>query len=375
MENNILDAQETNGERLSDEWRMKVSVGVCERCDWTFLYPESEQTPRCPRCFQTRLSPLSGQAADLPYIRPPEAILPFTISAERLDQAVQSFAKGIPFAPGDLNPQTLRSRLQRVYLPMWLVDADVQANWKAETGFNYQVVSHQDHFSENRGGWVSQEVKERRIRWEPRLGSLQRKYNNVGAPALEDHRHLNAAIGGYDLEKAAAYQAQSIEQAHVRLPDRPPQDAWTEAQPAFQAVAAEECRKAARADHIRQFSWEAYFQNQNWTLLLMPLYTTYYLDDERQAQPVLVNGQSARLSGTRRSSMKQAQKAALITLGIAALIFVISLVLLAVGLMLPVLLVIGVIGLAIALLAGAGAIAPLAISWWFNKGQTAPQRA
>jgi hypothetical protein len=282
---------------------------------------------------------------------------------------VQSFASGIPYPPQDLTPEKLRSRLRRVYLPMWLVDAGVGAAWKAEAGFDYQVVSHQDRYSGS--GWTSQQVKEGRIRWEPRLGRLERSYANIAAPALEEHLALQAALGSFDLSAARPYKPEDGRQAFLRLPDRPPQDAWSEAQLAVQAAAAEECRQAARADHLRQFSWQPEFKDQNWTQLLLPVYTAYYLDDDQQAQRLLIHGQTGKISGARRASMRSATRATLTWLAVAGLILVLGLVLAGASLAFPPLLALGVLGLAIALIIGLGAIVPLVRAWWFNRSQTA----
>ena len=248
---------------------------------------------------------------------------------------------------------------------MWLVDGEVQANWQCEAGFNYTVVSHQDRYAG--GGWSSHQVQEGRVRWEPRLGNLRRVYQNIPAPALEDYSRLQAALGNFDLASARPYQAAMVEKAFVRLPDRPPQDAWSDASPAFQSAAAEECRQAASADHIRQFNWKPQFANQNWTLLLLPIYTTYYKDDEGQSRPVMLHGQQGRVIGARRASMKRATRASLSLLGAALAAFVISLILLGVSLAVPPLSVFGILGLIIAFGLGLAAIYPVTAVWWFNR--------
>ncbi|MBN1148492.1 MAG: hypothetical protein JXA78_14635 [Anaerolineales bacterium] len=355
--------------QIVDEWKTSLKAMVCNRCDWSFLLPGDSHSKRCPHCFQDSLTPLGDQAQGLPYTHPPELLLPFTLSAGRLSQAVQDFTRGIPFAPQDLNPKNLQGRLSRLYLPLWLVDAQVQAAWQAEAGFDYEVVSHQDRYNENRGGWVSHQVKEGRIRWEPRLGRLSRSYHNVPAPALEEHNRLQKALGGYDLTEAQAYQPEALQKAFVRLPDRSPEGAWPEARPAFQAAAEEECRRAASADHIRQFSWKPEYTNQNWSLFLLPLCSTFYLNDEGQPQAVLIHGQTGKISGPRRASMKQATRTAWIVLGVAILIFVLSLLLSAAALVMPALLAVGALGLLAALLVGTGAILPIATVWWFNRRQ------
>jgi hypothetical protein len=258
---------------------------------------------------------------------------------------------------------------------MWLVDSEVEAIWQAETGFNYEVVSHQDSFDQNRAGWVSREVTETRIRWEPRTGRLARPYQNIVAPALEEHHRLTQQVGRYELKQAQPYQPGAVADSFVRLPNRPPADAWPEAIPPIRAAASEECRRACRADHLREFRWSAQYANQNWTLLLLPIYATYYLDDQDRYQPVLIHGQTGRLQAPRRSSMRRARQVAFIILAVAGALFLLSLIVAAAGLALaPPLLVLGVIGLVIALGLGLLAITPIVIVWQFNRtvGQAQP---
>ena len=354
-------------------WLAELQSAVCEQCDWRYLAPPGSLPTLCPHCFQASLTALTEGTDALADIQPPELYLPFTVAGDRLTQAIDAFAGGIWFAPADLNPQNLKARLQRVYLPMWLVDSEVEAIWQAETGFNYQVVSHQDSFDQNRAGWVSREVTETRIRWEPRAGRLQRPYQNIVAPALEEHYRLSQQLGRYELKQARPYQPGAVANSFVRLPNRPPAGAWPEAVPPIRTAAAEECRQACRADHLREFRWSASYANRNWTLLLLPMYVTYYLDDEEHYQPVLIHGQSGRLQAPRRASMRRARQVAFIILAVAGTMFLLSLIAAAAGLVAPPLLVLGVIGLVIALALGLLAIAPIVIAWQFNRTTARPQ--
>jgi hypothetical protein len=284
---------------------------------------------------------------------------------------VRTFAQGIPFAPPDLNPQTLAARLKRVYLPQWLVDVGVRGSWQLEAGFDYQVVSHQERYSDTAGGWQTREVEETRVRWEPRQGSLERSFPNLTAPALETHARLRGQVGDFDLSAAQVYSTQSDSESFIRLPDRSQQDAWPDVVPVLQSTAASECQAACGADHYRDFRWAPEYHSQNWTLLLRPIFTTYYLDDQGHPQPVLINGQTGKISGVRKASMKRAQRTALIVLAAAVVVFIISALFTLVGLAVPILLPMGGLGILIALLTGVGAIIPILIAWQFNRSQYA----
>lgn len=351
-------------------WGRPLRAVVCQRCDWQYLAPIDEDPLRCPHCFQTALAPLANPERALPYVRPPELVIPFSLSKELLDRRVTAFAEGIPFPPQDLTPPTLRSRLRALYLPLWLVDVETEARWESEAGFDYQVVSHQERYADHQGGWRTREVEETRVRWEPRVGELRRTYANVTAPALEADSVLRQRLGEWDWQRARPYDATAIAKALLRLPDRTPHDAWSAAVPTLRKRAAEECRRAAGADHIRQFHWTPTYAEQHWTLLLAPVYTTYYMNDEGVAQTVLIHGQTGRLYGARRGSMKRAQRTALI-LGLIALgLFLVSLLIAAAGLVAPPIAVIGGLGILIALLVGLGALAPIVRVWQFNRQET-----
>jgi hypothetical protein len=360
-------------DELIKAWGFDLNFAVCERCDWKYLYATGAEPQRCPYCFQAPLTPLDlppeALAGHMATIQPAELSLPFSLSTPELASGIERFSRGIPFHPADLTHQSLSSRLNRVYLPLWLVDAEVQAGWQAEAGFDYEVVSHEDHYDDRAGGWTSQQVKERRVRWEPRLGRLKRTYSNIPAPALEKEASLKQGFGQYRLGSAQPYDPLGASQTCVRLPDRAPQDAWSEAVPALQAAASEECREAAGADHIRGFRWSPEFCSQNWTMLLRPAYTTYYLDDDQNPQPVWVNAISGEISGQRRASVKRGRQAALVILGIALALFLLSLALSAAAVLFPPLLPIGGIGLFAAVLVALGAVIPPAVVWQFNRSQ------
>lgn len=354
-------------------WGLALEQALCEQCDWRYLLPPGLLPVLCPHCLQAHLVALA-EDPHLPILAP-ELVIPFQVSARTLAQQLEQLATSTWFAPYDLTAKNLKARLQRVYLPVWLVDSQVQALWQAEVGFNYETVSHRDQFDEKSGGWRSQEISETQIRWEPRVGRLNRAYHNIMAPALEEAAQLKGKLGDYDLAACQPYRAEALKEAFVRLPNRSTTDAWPETGPAFQAAAAAECHQASSAAHFRDFRWQAQYDRQQWSLLLLPLYVTYYLDDENKPQPVLVHGQSGQLGGPRRASMKRAQRAVLTLAGVALVIFGLSLVAGLGGLLFPPLLLLAALGLVAALLVGLAAVVPPLVVWQNNRHQSIEERS
>ncbi len=341
---------------------------ACASCNGTFLTPPQVAAQNCPYCGQAGLTAIdeSGAETGSPlFTQPPELVLPFAATESSLQNSLTQFVKRTWFAPTDLTPANLAARLQPLFIPMWLVDAKVQAQWQAEVGFNYQVVSHKESYLG--GQWRTQEVRETRVRWEPRVGTLQRPYSNQVAPALEEFAQLEHTLGKYRLDQGVRpFQADDLERTFAHLSNRPPADAWPEAEAALKNAAAAECRQAATADHLREFRWKPEFSDQVWTQLLLPLYTSHYQDDEGITRMIYVQGQSGALRGQRRASMHKARRWATIIAAVAAGIFAISLLLALAGYFENRLLPFVGVGMVIALLVGVTAVLPLLLAWYVN---------
>jgi hypothetical protein len=347
-------------------WQRPLNLIACEECETIFLRPPEISGERCAACGQAGLTPLDAVEDKPAHTQPPELILPFKLSPTDIARPLADFARSFWFTPSDLTAERLRGRLQKVYLPLWLVDAQINALWSAETGFNYQVVSHREQYSDGR--WRTEQVEETRIRWEQRAGRIEKEYHNQTAPALEKEAALQQRLGAHNLSAAQPFAPALLDEAVVQLPDRPPEDAWTDAAVGFQRQAMADCQRADQADHLREFHWSPDYANKHWTQLLRPLYTTYYLDDDNQPWPVLVHGATGKLYGRQRASMKRAKQTALLIGAAAALIFVVSLLLLIIGFYASeLLLAAAALGLIAAVGTAAVALVPPLVVWNNNR--------
>ncbi len=351
------------------EWGYAFDVAVCPLCDSTFVIKKGGLPRRCPQCYRDWIAPIESDTSQLPYAYPPEFVIRSRQSPHSIINNLEVYIRTIPYAPFDLAPDKLLERMQEIFLPTWLVDVDVEAIWQAEVGYEYQVVSHQDRYDENTGGWKSDEVTEARVRWEPRVGTLNRRYENISTPALEKEEALEVLIDVSDLSQAKDYDPEFVEEKLVHLPSRLPQDAWNSSELKIRAEVEQICRDAAGGEHIRQFEWEPDFRGQNWTLLLHPIFTTYYLDDHGEPQSILVHAISGNVHGSRRSSLKRAQRTAKIIIAIALSIFLFSLIATAFGVIYPPSLILAAIGLLLSILVGLFSLLPLGIAWQFNRFQ------
>lgn len=350
-------------------WGADWVLEGCANCNGVFVLPPDKVSQRCPFCGQAALAQMNPTDDRPIHTQPPEMVVPYRAKEDVLRRNVRQFAKSVWLAPTDLQEATLLGRLQPVYLPMWLVDAQVQGDWQAEMGFNYEIVSHREQFKNS--NWETERVKERRIRWEPRLGRLNRNYDNQATPALEQQHEVEEKIGRFQTKEQKPFHPGDLKGAIVHLPNRPPEDAWNDAVLVLQTAVSQDCRLANEADHIRGFKWSPSFGNQHWTQLLLPIYTSYYLDDDNRAQMVLLHGQTGKLHAIQRASMKRARRVAGIILAVAAVFLLVTLVLLGLGFTVAedALAWAGFVGV-LTVGVGGTAVLPLLYAWYINNVQS-----
>jgi len=290
-------------------------------------------------------------------------VIPFALSDQQANLSLAEWSKAVWFRPSELRPEVLLGNLRRYYLPLWLLDSDVEGEWQAEMGFDYQAASFREEYQSGR--WVSKEITETRTRWEPRVGRLKRHYDNVIVPALKHHEQWMSRLGGYDFRMRKAYSSHAIADSLVRVPEQEPEEAWIDAESALYRAASQECETAAGADHVRNWGMRAQFTSLNWTQMLVPAYMTYYREED-QNYPVWINGQNGHVYGVKVQSQQKAIIASLVIGAIAVLLFLIGIPLSLIG--------VGIVLIVLGLLVGL--LAPVPAIWvWLHNRQLKQERA
>lgn len=349
-------------------WESDRRPAGCTQCHRVFLVQEAMVNRTCPLC---RSGVLDAQPARM---RPaaPELMLPFKLGRKSLSRIYEQFVSGVWIKPEDFRPETLLSRTVPVFWPLWLVDSDVGGHWQMEAGFDYQVESYKESYSG--GQWQSRKQLEPRVRWETRLGLIDTHVENVSVPALEEHDNRQAMTGRYQRDQAQPFNPDQLGKAVLEVPDLPPEDAWPLATPQIEREAAQICKQAADAQHIRNFHLKADYKNLNWTEFFLPMYTSFYTDDEGQPQIVVINGESGEIRGPRMASRKRGLRIAGIMAVIAAVFLVLALFGALITLVMPpiglIAMLFGVIGLGLGIAAIIPAVWP---GQWNRKQGDGPQ--
>jgi hypothetical protein len=348
-------------------WGLPRQPAGCPNCKQVHLVEAIQIGGICPHCVRDKLE---AQPALL-RLEPPEHLIPFNVSKEELYSTLKKFTDIVWIRPDDFNPEALFKRLMPVFWPEWLVDSQVVGYWSAEMGYDYQVKSSEEIFSA--GQWQTREVVETRVRWEARAGQIQRSYNNIRVPGMEDNQQLTQMVGSYPINPSVPYHPNKIGQAALRVPDLSPESAWPLAQAKLDQAAGKDCAQAAAAQHLRNFNLRAGYESVNWTQLLLPVYVTYYTDDEGQAHAVYINGQTGAAGGVRLASQRKGWIWTGISLVIAAVLFLLGLISFVTSPMAAPLGILGVLLVLFGLGMAVFAILPAIWPWRWNRGQLMPQ--
>lgn len=348
-------------------WMADRHPTQCEQCGRTFLsYPDGEGIT-CPLCQLGKLEHHPGYTLQIQ----PELILPFKISPQKLPSIYKNFISPVWIKPKTMNVEMLLENTRAVFWPHWLVNSDVKGSWLMEAGFDYEVESAKESFSGIE--WRSQKKILTRVRWEDRLGQLSTHIDNVITPALKEHKNRLQMTGEYHLDKGEDFLPNKIGSAILELPDVPPEAAWLSALPTFEKKVAETCKKAADAQHFRNFTADVNFHNEAWAEFFLPMYTTYYKTDEGSPQVLVINGETGAIQGPLLASPEQGGFSAGIVAGIAGGLFLFMLIGFLLALRIP---EIRCIASSLGFLSFIGVIIAFVVNGWpklWNQRQTGPQ--
>ena len=286
----------------------------CPACKREYFVPADFNGLSCPICQQAALI----ASPQRPQSTPIEHFAPITLLPEALHASLLSFCKGSAFPFPDFKPENMAQRLVLLYWPIWMTDADLDGEWDAVFGFDYNVESSREYMGNT--GWSSQKVIKTRVKEDPRKGFFKRHYDNVLSPALQTHSVRVSQIGHYDMETSQVWDPAKTARSVIQNRTIPQEANEEFVRKQLASLAEADCRQAADAQHPKSFTYYGEFNKMNWTLAILPMFTTYYEDDKGKRYAVAINGQSGQAYGQRVASMKKAWL-------IAGILFAIALVL------------------------------------------------
>lgn len=151
------------------DWKTERVSVKCQSCQAISVFEPGRVAQRCDFC---------GSASIAPYqeIKPPiqpESLLPFKVDEAKVREEIRKWYGSRWFAPNRLKSAALTDTVKGIYLPYWTFDAQVHADWHAESGYHYYTT---ETYRDANGKTRSRQV--RHTRWVPSSGSLDHWFDD-----------------------------------------------------------------------------------------------------------------------------------------------------------------------------------------------------
>ncbi|MGC3988596.1 MAG: zinc ribbon domain-containing protein [Chthoniobacteraceae bacterium] len=266
----------------------RVSV-KCQSCQAISVFPPDRVAQRCEFCGSASLVPYEQIKAPIR----PESLLPFKISESQVRDAIHEWTRSRWFAPDRFKNAARTDTLHGVYIPYWTFDAQVHAEWSAESGYHY---TDTEWFTDSDGQQKTREVQ--RTRWEPSAGNVDHFFDDELVPASrgtapEMLRKIEPfpttqELMPYDAGYLAGWV---VEQYQIDLAE-----AAERSHSLMQAEIERMCAQEVPGDTHRNLQVEADFSAQTFKHVLVPIWLLTYTYGA-QSFPVIVNGYTGSIAG------------------------------------------------------------------------------
>ena len=155
-------------------WQADKTAVKCQSCQAISVFDATRVGQRCDFCGSTALVPYE----EVKDAFRPESLLPMKISETHVRDSIRQWYGNRWFAPNKLKRAALTDTVKGLYIPYWTFDAQVHAEWTAESGYFYYET---EYYTDANGKSQSRQVQ--RVRWEPSAGAVDHFFDDELVPA------------------------------------------------------------------------------------------------------------------------------------------------------------------------------------------------
>jgi hypothetical protein len=272
-------------------WQAETRSVQCQNCNAISVFDPRRVAQRCDFCGSPAIVPVEQQQAPIR----PACMLPFKVTDLQVREAMRRWYASRWFAPGKLKTSALTDTVHGVYLPYWTFDAQVHADWRAESGYHYYET---ETYRDSQGNLQTRQVQH--TRWVPSSGSIDHFFDDELVTA-------SRGVRGDLLAKIAPFPTTT---------DLKPYDpgyvaGWVVEQYQIDLVAAAQhsrqlmdskvrslCASNVPGDTHRNLQVSADYSRQTFKHILVPVWLLSY-HYGRKTYQVLANGCTGLIAGDR----------------------------------------------------------------------------
>jgi len=297
-------------------WQAKKTSVKCQSCQAISVFDPEHVSKRCDFCGSTALVPYE----EIKEAFRPESLLPMKLSESQVRDAIRRWYGNRWFAPNRLKSGALTDTVKGLYIPYWTFDAQVHAEWTAESGYYYYET---ESYRDGNGNVQTRQVQ--KIRWVPSSGALDHFFDDELVPASrgvqeEMLRKIEPFPTTTDLVpyNAGYLSGWVVERYQIDLVA-----AAQEARSEMDAQLERLCAAQVPGDTHRNLHIRADYSGQTFKHILTPIWLLTYNFGARNFQ-VVINGYTGTIAGKYPKSWIKITLAVLGALAAAGLLFLIT---------------------------------------------------
>jgi endogenous inhibitor of DNA gyrase (YacG/DUF329 family)/ribosomal protein S27E len=269
-------------------WQAEKLSVRCQSCQAISVFDPQRVGQRCDFC---------GSSALVPYeevkeaIRP-ESLLPMRISETQVRDSIRQWYGSRWFAPNALKNKALTDTVKGLYIPYWTFDAQVHADWTAESGWHYYET---ETYRDSEGKMQTRQVQ--KTRWQWTSGSVDHFFDDELVPASRGvHEAMLRKIEPFPTQELTPYQSGYLSGWVVERYQIDLLAAAKEARDDMEGKIQGLCASQVPGDTHRNLSVRSNYSGQTFKHILVPIWLLSYVFGTRAFQ-VVINGYTGAIAG------------------------------------------------------------------------------
>ena len=294
-------------------WQAQKTSVLCQSCRAISVFDPARVGQRCDFCGSSALVPYEEIKAAFR----PESLLAFKVGETQVRETIREWYASRWFAPDKLKSAAMTDTVRGIYIPYWTFDAQVHADWTAESGDYYYET---EYYTDANGNRQSRQVQ--RVRWYPSSGSLDHFFDDELVPASRGVRaDLLRQVEPFPTKELVKYDPGFLSGWVV---ERYQIDLVAAAQAARDDMEKQihsMCASQVPGDTHRNLEVDSDYAGQTFKHILSPIWLLTYQYGTKNFQ-VVVNGYTGEMAGDRPYSWVKIALtvlAGLIVVGLGAL--------------------------------------------------------
>ncbi len=294
-------------------WQAKKITVRCQSCQAISVFDPERVSQRCDFCGSTALVPYQ----EIKEAFSPESLLPMKVSENQVRDSIRRWYGNRWFAPNRLKRAALTDIVKGLYIPYWTFDAQVHADWTAESGYYYYET---ETYQDSDGQTKTRQVQ--KVRWVPSSGSLDHFFDDELVPASRGVQpQMLRRIEPFPTKELTPYNPGFLSGWVVERYQIDLVSAAKEAREEMEQEIESMCAARVPGDTHRNLQVDTDYSGQTFKHILVPIWLLTYNYGTRNFQ-VVINGYTGTIAGKYPKSWIK------ITLAVLALLAAVALFLL-----------------------------------------------